>query len=659
MGIRVGIDLGTCYSSLAYVDSMAEELVLIPNVEGELKTPSIMVALSDKTLFYGQEALDKRLAGEGDMVALTSDYLSYLLEMARQRVGQEITEAVITVPTFYTDGERRNLKEMLGEAGVQVVGIINEPTAAALAYSYRNPNTKRKVLIYKLGGGTFETAVADLNNAQVQILGAIGSRDLGGREWEDVIASYIKDQFYREFKVDFTEDKLEGIKIRELAEQVLIRLSQVSGAEAVVRYKGYTGRYYITRDMLFMMTKTMLALTVDMIKRLLSSLNIKEPEVDGILFSGGATKIPMLREYVEKELGCTGIMGVNTDYDVVYGAAIKAWLWKRNTNEKSRIHEVVANSIGMISVSIDGAWFVNSILIHKNTRIPISNTRTFLLSVGKKGGRMTIYLLQGEGAVPKDCIVVGKYIIDHIEYIEGGKTLIDVTFSYDEDAIIHIQARQREKGELLAIHREPIPLDMEWVNQQPQIIEEEIAKEEVGIVYFCVDLSGSMAGLPFVEAKRALRRIASELDLTCKKVGIIGFSDQSQFILPPTDNINNINRTLQRLHISGRMFGYGNGTSPFAAVYEKHCQNEKELKEEVAMVVVTDGAWPDKERAMQIAGLCKEKGITVYTMAFGRADTEYLSRLASLKEVSDFTEKKKGKGEWLTIAQIVSENQSE
>ena len=658
MGIQVGIDLGTCYSSLAYVNPATEELVLVPNMEGERRTPSITVRLEDGTLMFGQEALDKRTAGEGEIINLSDHYISYLLEIGQQRIQQRITEAVITVPSFFTDGERRHVKEMVSQTGVQVVGIINEPTATALAYSYRNKNALARVLIYKLGGGSFEAAVADIDKTKVKILGTTGSRDLGGKEWEDVIASYIQDQFYREFKVDFTEDKVESIRVRTLAEQIKVRLSQVSGAEAVVHYKDYTGKYYITRELLFQMTKTMLDLTIDMVRKLLFSLSIKESELQGILYSGGATKMPMVKEQLERELNCVSIMGVNIDYDAVFGAAIKAWLWNKDKTSLDKIHEVVSSSMGMISVSLDGAWYVNSIIIKKNERLPTTNTRTFRHNVPKEGGCMSIYLLQGEEPSPKDCMLVGKYMIDHISYVEGGMTLIDVTYTYDADAIIHIKARQRETGEELTIQKDLIPLDMEWVKKSPKVVKEEIVEEE-GIVYLCVDLSGSMAGTPFIEAKRALIRLVSELDLTSKKVGIIGFSEQSQMILLPTNHSNNIIRTLQRLHISGRMFSYGNGTSPFALLYERHCQSDNSSETGVSMVIVTDGVWPDKERAMQVANLCKEKGVAVYTMAFGNADYEYLAKLASFKELSDFTKKVNNKGEWLSIAQIVSEDNIE
>lgn len=657
MGIRVGIDLGTCYSSLAYVDQKTEELIIIPNEEEELKTPSLVLAFPDKTTLFGQEALDKRLAGEGEVTEPSTAYLQYLLQMAKKKVGQDITEAVITVPSFYTDGERRNLKEMLSEAGVHVIGILNEPTAAALAYSYRNPDCKKLVLIYKLGGGSFEAAVAEIKMNQVQILGTTGSRDLGGKEWEDVIATYIQDQFFRDYRIDFTEDKGESIRIRTLAEQIKIRLSQVSSADAIIHYKGYSAKYTITREMLGQMTQTILTLTSKLVIKLLDSLSINKTQLDGILFSGGGTKMPMVKDHLRKVIGRDAILGVNTDYDVVFGAAIMARLWDGKKEGFDSIHEVVSNSLGMISVSVDGAWYVNSIMIHKNSRIPVSNTRTFRLPSHKEGGRMVIFLLQGEAAIPKDCTVVGKYVIDRIYPTTEDMVYIEVTFTYDADGIIHIQARQKNTKEELSIKKEPIPLDMEWVNSQPKVVKEDIATQEEGLVYLCVDLSGSMAGVTFVEAKRALRRLAEELDLKSKRVGIIGFADQSQLILPPTENLNNIIRTLQRLHISGRMFGYGNGTSPFAQVYEKHCQDE--LKEEVTMVVVTDGAWPDKERALQVANLCKEKGVSIYTMGFGRADMDYLKRLSSLKELSDFANKRRDKGEWLSIAQIVLEDKSE
>lgn len=656
MGKRVGIDLGSCYSSIAYIDPNTEELLLVPNMEGNLKTPTISVALGNGNYLFGQEALDKILAGEGEMVTAPAKFLKYLLKNAEHMLKDKITEAVITVPSFYTDGERRALKEMLSQAGVYVLGMLNETTAVALSYSYRHLKTHKRLLIYKLGGGYFEAAIVQIEQTLVKVLGSTGSRDIGGREWDDALLTYLQEQFYSEFKADFTEDKWENSKARWLAEKLKIRLSQVSEAEAAVSYKGKTGNYMVTRQLLSQLTETIEEMTVSMVMELLSSLNLKPSQIDGILFSGGSTKMPSLRQYIEKTIGCKSCSGGNPDYDAVYGAAIKAFYSQKESLSlfKERIHEVATSSLGMISVSLDGGWYVNSILIHKNTRIPVSKTRTFKLDVEETGTKMAVYLLQGEGATPKDCQLAGKYVMEGISYIEGGQAFIEITYSYDEDGIIHISGRQRETGKMLPIHREPLPEDMDWVNKKPEL--KRYSMEEVTL-YLCVDLSGSMAGIPFMETRKALKKLVGELDLSCTKVAILGFADQSYLFLKPTQSKEEIYQAMQRLRISGRRFGYGNGTSPFAYLYEKYCHNKSE-GEKIIMMVLSDGLWPDKERAKEVANRCKEKGIIITTMAFGHADTVYLSELASEEDSNEWLLKHKNKGEMLTIAQIVSEEKA-
>lgn len=657
MEIRIGIDLGSCYSSIAYIDPKTEELLLVPNMEGNLKTPTISVDLGKGNYLFGQEALDKIMAGEGEVVTTPARYLEYLLENARQMLKQEISSAVITVPSFYTDGERRALKEMLSQAGVDVLGMINETTAVTLSYSYRHLKMQKRLLIYKLGGGYFEAAVADIEQTNVKILGSTGSREIGGREWDEALLTYLQERFYRQFKVDFTEDRWENMKARWMTEQVKIRLSQVSEAEASISYKGNAGNYMVTRNLLSQLIETVQEMTISMVRELLSSLNITPSQIDGILFSGGSTKMPSLRQYIERNLSCKDCFGGNPDYDAVYGAAIKAYYSQKESSAspQERIHEVATSSLGMISVSLDGGWYVNSILIHKNTRIPVSKTRTFRLDVPETGTKMAVYLLQGEAATPKECQVAGKYVIEGISYVEGGKTLIEITYSYDEDGIIHISGRQRETGNTLSIHSEPLPEDMDWVHKKPELNDYDL--EEV-ILYLCMDLSGSMAGIPFMEARKALKELVRELDLTCTKVAILGFADQSYLLLEPTNNLEEIYQALQRMRISGRRFGYGNGTSPFAYLYERYCQSRNE-KEKVVMMVLSDGLWPDKDRAKEVADSCKEKGILIDTRAFGHADTVYLSGLSSGEDVSEWIVKKKDKGEMLSIAQIVSEEKVE
>ena len=686
MGVCVGIDLGTCFSSIAYCDMDTKELALIPNEEGELKTPSVMMVHGDGTILYGQEALDKKMAGDGEVIptfreclmdtaytckvgAVTYDgvslialFLNHLLEQARRYLKREIGEAIITVPSYYTNQERRSLKEALKQTGLYVSGLINDTTAAALAYSYRNPEAEKNVLVYKLGAGTFEAAVVKMSKGQVYVLGSTYNKDLSLTEWEDIILGDLQDRFYQEFHLDFTEDRMESIKLRSVAEQFIIRLSEVSSAQAVISYKGSTGKYRITRERFEQMSKTVMELTIRMVEHLLQDVGISNKQLDGFLLSGRGTKMPMVKKGLEKCIACPCLHGVSADYDVCYGAAIKAGFLKRSPlpdKAVETVHEVVANSLGMISVSLDGAWYVNSILIHKNSKIPANNTRTFRLPVTNKGTNMAVYLLQGEAATPKDCQVVGKYVIENIAYVEGGIAYVEVTYTYDGDAMIHVSARQRETGEELTIHQDYIPEDMEWVTGKPKMPEECARTKEGGLIYICVDLSGSMAGVPFMEAKRAAKELVEQLDLTSQKVGIVGFADHSQLVLNPTGNSKNIFHILQRMHISGKLFGYGNGTSPFAMIYERHCAENQPLQEEVAMVVLTDGAWSDKERAMKVAERLKEKGVAIYTMAFGHAEMDFLTKLASSSEFSSFTQKKRDKGRLLTIAQIVSEDESE
>ena len=660
MGIRVGIDLGTTYSVVAYVNPETNKAEVIPNKYGKRVTPSAIAFLEDGTVLFGEDALDykeacntefvsffKRFMGNSDYrlllkgeeysaARLTGMLLKELVAEAEEVSGKKVEEAVITVPAYFRHKERQATLDAAAYAGIVVKNIINEPTAAAFAYGIHGRKEKKHMLIYDLGGGTFDVALAKITDTQIEILGSDGNHELGGKEWDDVIARYFTQCFMEEFGLDLSEEEECGQKVSMLSEQVKRKLSVASVAWFHITYQGHTGKYQLTREALEGISSTLLDITKDTIHRLLASLSMSVKEVDGVLLVGGSTKMSMVREYMEQTLQLNVVSGVNPEEAVALGAAIYA-----NGQEEvlylpgqKKVLDSISHSLGMLSISVDGNWYVNSILIPKHSRLPASKTRTFSYVTKEADSELEVYLLQGEGKTPEECEVVGKYVFTGMEHIREHPSMIYITYTYNTNGLIEVSGVQSETNKELEVRVEELPVDLSWMKQSPVKSQRVETTLNPGVVYVVIDLSGSMAGVPLAEAKMAIMEFVMQLDLNTFSVGIIGFADRVRILLEPTKDVKKLQRLIQSIHVSGRLFGFGNGVNPFAIIYEAF--RTKKIEENVSKyaVILTDGVWSYQEYAIKEAKLCHDAGIEIFALGFGYADQRFLEQVASREDLA-------------------------
>lgn len=695
--MRAGIDLGTTFSAIAYVNPSTKRPEIIKNRYGNKLTPSILAFTKDK-IFYGEEAKEqielgnvetasffKRNMGNDEYVFSTGDVwytakeLSAMLlkEMVldvKETTGEEITEAVITVPAYFRHKERKATMEAAAMAGIKVLHVINEPTAAALSYGLKGTNKPMTVLIYDLGGGTFDVAVASITKQDIRILGSDGNHELGGKEWDDIIARYINDLFFEEFGIEIAGDESETNHLQEIAENIKRRLSVTTSAECIIKYHGKTGRYMITNEKFKELSYNMLQITSQIVERLLASVGMTERSLDGVLLVGGSTRMRMVKEYVAQTLHVPILNGINVDEAVALGAAMKAYmeeescevllpdLDKEEKRKRSyefllpgakRLADTVAHSLGMISISADGQWYVNSIIIKKNTPIPACNSRSYRIATTLGKNDMNVYLLQGEKGNPLDCDIVGKYVFSGIMPTDTNEAVIQVSYSYNENGMIEVSAMQEETGNLLPLTIEPVEEDMSWVRKMPKLSPEGKKALPEGTLYLCVDLSGSMSGYPLLEAKKAISSFIMKLDITKLSIGIVGFADRSELILKPTKDLHRIEQALANMRVDGTRFGYGNTSNPFSVIYEDAVVKKNKL-EKTYIVLLTDGVWTYKENAVLEAKKCLKEDMEIVALGFGSADEKFLDQLVSKQEFVDLTSLQNLTQSFTRIAQIMT-----
>ena len=592
MGMRVGIDLGTTFSAVARIDPNTGRPCVIKNSFGSPITPSVLCFEPDGNILFGEDAKNMQSMGDTNAIAFfkrsmgkdffsveflgktyTATVLSAILlrklkEEAEEQAGEQIDSAVITVPAYFTHKERSATIEAGRKAGLEVTAIINEPTAAAFAYGLNEKDTEQTVLIYDLGGGTFDVTLAKINRNEISILGSDGDHELGGKDWDDCIARYMAGEFAEKYGVDISDDPEIVASLLVTAEHVKKQLTSRDTVTVPITYGTIHGTVDITEEIFEEISQFLLGTTKDVIERLLESVHTDWSRVDGVILAGGSTRMRMIHNYVKEMCGKEPLGGVNVDEAVALGAAIRANITDRGESipvlgglpgrvksEGIRIQgakavsDVTSHSLGMIAISEDGGKYINSIIIKKNSKIPAGNTRSFQLRTSAKENELEVYVLQGEFSRPLDNTIINKYVISGIRKTTPAVSVIDVTYEYDSDGVISVSAVQKETGKKLAVKIEPVPEDMSWTDGPPKENQTGGETPEVD-VFLAVDLSGSMSGRPLEEAKKAMKKFADEMDSDYVRIGVLPFANEAECELRPTDNYNSVKRVIDKLEIS-------------------------------------------------------------------------------------------------------------
>ena len=582
---------------------------------------------------------------------LSAMYLRELVREVGEASGQKIDKAVITVPAYFADPERTGTLRAGEQAGLNVLGIINEPTAAVIAYGLKKQDDMHNVLIYDLGGGTFDVTVARIEHEKITVIGSAGEHFLGGKNWDVAVTNWVAEQFEEEFDESFAGDKETFNACMVKSEKAKRQLSNAPYADISIEYEGHTGKYRLTNELFKECTIDLLDITKNTINNLFEDIGMSWAQIDGVILVGGSTKMRMVSEYIVEMTGKPPLHGVHPDEAVAIGAALHAAsidvqssprriigeLFGRTEEKKIEIpglmefEDVMPHSMGMISISADGRRFVNDVMIKRNTPLKdayVHKIRELNVSRREEYNEMEIYLLQGDAECPLDCTIAKKYVFDKIAYVDGGVTKMDICYYYTKNGTIAIEAVQTETGKQLKYREEPIPEDMSWVMMDP----DEYFKSTVktvpveGCIYMALDVSGSMMGEPMQLAKQAMLNFTRQFAEKDVKIGIIAFADRVQVLQEATSNQRKIETAISQLRVG---LGGGNDAEPMTDMLRLM----KKFRGDpfVYALILTDGQWCSSpcNTCRRLKPAFVKEGFEVIGLGFGTADEGFLRDIST------------------------------
>jgi molecular chaperone DnaK len=663
----VGIDLGTTNSALAVLCDDGQPRI-VPSAEGRNVTPSIVHIAADAKLTVGDAALAElpfeatstarlfKRDMENDVafeyhgrnytpVDLSAAVLAKLKRDGESALGRPIRRAVVTVPAYFHDLGRVATSRAAQQAGLELVQIINEPTAAALAFGLRGSDTARTVLVYDLGGGTFDVTLVRLDGDLIDVIGTDGNHTLGGKDWDDRLVTYAAEQISVRNGYDALTDPADLQVLYGEAEQAKKDLSARQSTSMNFSFGGERLRIDVTREQFEDLTSDLLSQTEQLIERVLEETRTPLRSLDTVLLVGGSTRMHACGALIERLTGSAPNRSVNPDECVALGAALCGALYQEPAKRPRalpalRVNDVMSHSLGMIAVSADGERYVNTILLPRNERIPCNASRPY--RVNDPGNSVSIYVTQGENDDPLNCSFVGKFVI---ERSDRSAQLIDVSYAYDCSGIVDVQATVHGGEVRLPVRKERMPDDMSWLTGKPG----RATAAAPRTVYLAVDLSGSMSGKPLRDARDAMVNFIDGSDLTTTGVGLIAFADRVKVACEAVRDAKQIRRAINSLSVGP--VGGGNSGHPFDDA-------RKELKGAAGtrfLVVLTDGVWADQEAAIRASKRCQEDGIQVIAIGFGAAYEDFLRRIASAELSALFSSSADLGSAFEQIAQVVLE----
>lgn len=461
----IGIDLGTTNSCVAVMEG--GQPTVIANAEGSRTTPSVVAFTKDGERLIGQVAKRQAVTNPDRTVIsikremgtsykvnidgkqytpqdISAMILTKMKETAESYLGEKVTQAVITVPAYFNDSQRQATKDAGRIAGLEVLRIINEPTAASLAYGL-DKEENQKILVYDLGGGTFDVSILDIGDGVFEVLSTNGNTRLGGDDFDQRIIDYVAEQFKKENGIDLKQDKIAAQRLKEAAEKAKIELSGTTTANINLPFitADATGPKHLdvtlTQAKFNELTADLVDATVEPMRKALKDAGLTVDQINKVILVGGSTRIPAVQEAVKKVTGKEPFKGINPDECVAIGAAIQGGVLG------GEVKDVLLLDVTPLSLGLETEGHIFTKLIERNTTIPTSKSQVFSTAAD---GQTTveIHVLQGERQMAYDNKTLGRFQLTGIAPAPRGVPQIEVTFSIDNNGIVNVSAKDKATG---------------------------------------------------------------------------------------------------------------------------------------------------------------------------------------------------------------------
>lgn len=659
----VGIDLGTTFSAIAHVnDNGVPEL--IPNEDGDRLKPSV-IFYDEGEFVVGEYAKQNALAEPENTVEfvkremgkpitefsrafggkqyspeeLSAEILKTLKKDAEVELSERVKDAVITVPAYFNDPERQATIQAGKIAGLNVQRIINEPTAAALSYGMHHSGDTSTVLVFDLGGGTFDVTIMEVEGQEMKILATNGDHRLGGKDWDDKIITYTAKRFESEHGENPLIDLSAYLDIQTRSVDAKIQLSTLNRATIITNYAGKSHRLQLTRQEFEEMTTNLVERCRSLVDLVLHEVGLTTGQIDRVLLVGGSTRLPMIQRMLTEHFGKPPDASVNPDEAVAVGAAVMGELMQAEETKSRgflgaapkrnfgimRISDVCSHSLGMVALDEIGE-LRNSIIIPKNTNIPCDVSRDDYLTTSHNQEEFDVIVLQGgEGINPRYCPMHDAYEVYDIPPRPAGETRIKVTFKYNANGVIEVEAEDVKTKKVLPIRKKMEEIDWDALEApEPVSTPMDIA--------LAIDCSGSMSGGELDDAKAAASRFLDGIDPS-SHVGLVSFGGSKVRVeMNLTQDFEELREAIDNLRTRG--------STPMAAAIElardKVLVNSQNVN---VLILLTDGYPDDEEATLTEAESAKQHGIQIIAIGVGDGvDSDYLQEISSTPEDYYFVE---------------------